>query len=428
MGEVAIRIENLSKQYRLGNVGTGTLTYDLKRWWAQMRGQEDPTLEIGLENKLAENGGEYVYALRDINFELKQGEILGVIGKNGAGKSTLLKILSRVTTPTTGSIDMYGRVASLLEVGTGFQPELTGRENIFLNGAIMGMTKQEIKSRFDEIVQFSGVEKYIDTPVKRYSSGMYVRLAFAVAAHLEPEILIVDEVLAVGDMDFQKKAIGKMKDVSRSEGRTVLFVSHNMGAIKNLCNKTLLLQQGTIKGLGETNEIINDYYYQNVKEAPTFFDYNSIVRNLPMGSRVKINSLTFNENSPIVHNNKLKVKFSFSVYGQIEDLCFGIGINSVDGHRIVTIDSDADYDNENILSFSDGNHEVTLQLEDFNLEPGLYTFEIAVRTGKGKLNVLDYVSNQSNLEILPNNDTPNHLYSNRTGSYRPIPSLAVSKN
>jgi lipopolysaccharide transport system ATP-binding protein len=259
MSDIAIKIENLSKQYRLGNVGTGTLTHDLKSWWATVRGKEDPNLQIGLENKLAEKGGDYVYALKDINLEIKKGDIVGVIGKNGAGKSTLLKILSRVTTPTTGFIDMYGRVASLLEVGTGFHPELTGRENIFLNGAIMGMTKQEIKSKFDEIVEFAGVAKYIDTPVKRYSSGMYVRLAFAVAAHLEPEILIVDEVLAVGDVEFQKKAIGKMQDVSRNEGRTVLFVSHNMTAIENLCNNICFLKNGNVNYYGNLKIGISKY-------------------------------------------------------------------------------------------------------------------------------------------------------------------------
>jgi lipopolysaccharide transport system ATP-binding protein len=263
MSDTAIKIENLSKQYRLGNVGTGTLSHDLNRWWATIRGKEDPTLKIGMENKLAEAGGDYVYALKDINLEVKQGDILGVIGKNGAGKSTLLKILSRVTTQTSGTVDMYGRVASLLEVGTGFHPELTGRENIFLNGAIMGMSKQEIKLRFDEIVDFGGVGKYIDTPVKRYSSGMYVRLAFAVAAHLETEILIIDEVLAVGDAEFQKKAIGKMQDISKGEGRTVLFVSHNMQSIRNLCKNGILLTNGQISHTGKIDEIVDFYMNDN---------------------------------------------------------------------------------------------------------------------------------------------------------------------
>lgn len=257
--KAAITIENLSKQYRLGTIGTGTLTNDLKRWIAKIKGKEDPGLKIGMENKLAEAGGEYVWALKDINLEVKQGDILGIIGKNGAGKSTLLKILSRVTTPTTGTIRMSGRVASLLEVGTGFHAELTGRENVFLNGAIMGMTKNEIKLRFEEIVEFAGVGKYIDTPVKRYSSGMYVRLAFAVAAHLEPEILIVDEVLAVGDAEFQKKAIGKMQDVGQKEGRTVLFVSHNMAAVKSLCKNGIILSNGLMTFKGEIEPCVSTY-------------------------------------------------------------------------------------------------------------------------------------------------------------------------
>ena len=223
-----IKVESLSKQYRLGQVGTGALSHDINRAWHRLRGKEDPYLRIGETNDRSTTGGsDYVWALKDINFEVHQGEVLGIIGRNGAGKSTLLKILSRTTAPTTGSIKVKGRIASLLEVGTGFHPELSGRDNIFLNGAILGMTRQEIKSKFDEIVDFAGVERYIDTPVKRYSSGMYVRLAFAVAAHLEPEILVVDEVLALGDAEFQKKALGKMKDVSENEGRTVLFVSHN---------------------------------------------------------------------------------------------------------------------------------------------------------------------------------------------------------
>ena len=234
-----LKAENISKQYRLGTVGTGTLGDDLKRWWYAVRGKEDPFIKVGAVNDRSKNATEdYVWALRDINFEVKQGEVLGIIGKNGAGKSTLLKLLSRVTAPTTGSIKTKGRIASLLEIGTGFHPELTGRENIFMNGAVLGMSKNEIKHKLDEIIAFSGCEKYIDTPVKRYSSGMTVRLGFAVAAHLEPEILVVDEVLAVGDADFQKKAIGKMQDLSSGEGRTVLFVSHNMASIQNLCNNS----------------------------------------------------------------------------------------------------------------------------------------------------------------------------------------------
>lgn len=262
-----LQVENLSKQYRLGTIGTGTLGDDLTRWWYQIRGKEDPFLKVGAVNDRAAIANEdYVWALRDINFEVKQGEVLGIIGKNGAGKSTLLKILSKVTSPTTGSIKTRGRIASLLEVGTGFHGELTGRENIFMNGAVLGMTRREIKDKLDEIISFSGCEKYIDTPVKRYSSGMTVRLAFAVAAHLEPEILVIDEVLAVGDAEFQKKAIGKMQNLSKDEGRTVLFVSHNMVSIQQLCTKCIVLQDGLLKFSGTPLESIN-YYLENQKIA-----------------------------------------------------------------------------------------------------------------------------------------------------------------
>ncbi len=259
MSQTVIQIENIGKQYRLGKVGTGSLAHDIQRWWAISRGKEDPYLKIGEVNNRTQKGeSDLVWALQNISFEVQQGDVLGIVGKNGAGKSTLLKLLSRVTQPSTGSIRVKGRIASLLEVGTGFHPELSGRENIFLNGAILGMTKSEIRSKLDEIIAFSGVERYIDTPVKRYSSGMYVRLAFAVAAHLEPEILIVDEVLAVGDAEFQKKCLGKMKDVSGS-GRTVLFVSHNMAAVKSLCHKAVLLKHGQMAGMGPASEIVSQY-------------------------------------------------------------------------------------------------------------------------------------------------------------------------
>ena len=262
MSNTVIEFNNVGKQYILGTIGTGTLSQDLNRWWANIRGKEDPYLKIGETNDRTQKGdSRFVWALRDINFKVEQGDVVGIIGKNGAGKSTLLKILSRVTSPTTGDIKIKGRIASLLEVGTGFHPEMTGRENIFMNGSIMGMTKAEIKSKFDEIVDFAGVNKYVDTPVKRYSSGMMVRLGFAIAAHLEPEILVVDEVLAVGDAEFQKKAIGKMQDVSKGEGRTVLFVSHNMAAVKNLCQKGIVLENGQLAFLGNTDDSL--HYYLN---------------------------------------------------------------------------------------------------------------------------------------------------------------------
>jgi lipopolysaccharide transport system ATP-binding protein len=260
MSDIVIKAENIGKLYKLGEIGTGTLSHDLNRWWASLRGKEDPFAKIGQANDRTRKGdSDYVWALRDINFEVRQGEVLGIIGRNGAGKSTLLKILSKVTNPTTGQIKVKGRIASLLEVGTGFHPELTGRENIFLNGAILGMKRSEIQNKFDEIVDFAGVERYIDTPVKRYSSGMYVRLAFAVAAFLEPEILIVDEVLAVGDAEFQKKCLGRMRDVSSSDGRTVLFVSHNVAAISTLCDSSLLLANGQLIDHGPTKKIVDQY-------------------------------------------------------------------------------------------------------------------------------------------------------------------------
>lgn len=255
-----IQVKNLSKAYQLGQIGTGTISRDLERWFARIRGKEDPYLKIGETNDRTSKGTSgIVWSLKDINFDIDQGDAIGVIGRNGAGKSTLLKLLSRVTAPTTGLIRVKGRIASLLEVGTGFHPELSGRENIFLNGAILGMRKREIAAKFDEIVDFAGVERYVDTPVKRYSSGMYVRLAFAVAAHLESEILIVDEVLAVGDAEFQKKCLGKMGEVSQGEGRTVLFVSHNMASVKQLCKKGIVLDKGSIGFNGSVENAIQFY-------------------------------------------------------------------------------------------------------------------------------------------------------------------------
>lgn len=259
-----IVFENVSKQYRLGTIGTGTLSHDLNRWWHRVRGKDDPYIRIGEANDRTTAGNSsYVWALRGVSMQIEQGEVVGIIGRNGAGKSTLLKILSRITTPTSGSISGSGRIASLLEVGTGFHPEMTGRENIFMNGAIMGMTKREIRTKLDEIVDFAGVERYLDTPVKRFSSGMLVRLGFAVAAHLEPEILVVDEVLAVGDAEFQKKCIGKMESISRTDGRTILFVSHNMAAVENLCQRAVVLDQGLISFEGTAHQAVSHYLKQS---------------------------------------------------------------------------------------------------------------------------------------------------------------------
>ncbi len=265
-----ISVENLSKIYKLGQIGSGTLTNDLKIWWSKKTGKPNPLLKIG-QTDYGNQDGEILWALRDVSFQVNKGEVLGIIGRNGAGKSTLLKILSRVTAPTNGQVKIKGRIASLLEVGTGFHPELTGRENIFLNGAILGMSKQEVQQKFDEIVSFAEVEKFVDTPVKRYSSGMYVRLAFAVAAHLESEILIVDEVLAVGDVEFQKKCLGKMGDVASKEGRTVLFVSHNLTSIQNLCKNSTLLSKGKLEAISTTEKIISLYLDNENRKKTNFF-------------------------------------------------------------------------------------------------------------------------------------------------------------
>ena len=246
---IAIRFEDVGKQYRLGEVGTGTLSRDLERLWARIRGKPDPLAKLGSINERERSGGEYVWALKDVSFDVEQGCVLGIIGRNGAGKSTLLKLLSRVTAPSRGVIKARGTIASLLEVGTGFHSELTGRENVFLNGAILGMSRRGIAKRLDEIVEFSGLAKYIDTPVKRYSSGMVVRLGFAVAAHLDCQVLVVDEVLAVGDVEFQQKCLGKMQDIGHS-GKTILFVSHNLASVQRLCNRAILIEKGRLANQG----------------------------------------------------------------------------------------------------------------------------------------------------------------------------------
>ena len=379
-----IKVENLSKQYRLGSIGTGTLTHDVQRWWASMRGKEDPFLKIGDENRRDGKGGsDYVWSLKDINFDVQQGEVLGIIGKNGAGKSTLLKLLTKVTAPTTGSVKIRGRVASLLEVGTGFHPELTGRENIFLNGAILGMTKQEVKNKFDEIVDFSGIEKYIDTPVKRYSSGMYVRLAFAVAAHLEPEILIIDEVLAVGDAEFQKKCLGKMKAIGK-EGRTILFVSHNIQAIESLCDRVILLNNGLKLPEISKKETIK-LYIDNSLSATIKDSKKGVRENKEHGKRARINNIQIKPSFAWQENVKLSFKIE-KIDTIIEDIEFGVGIDSISGVRICTFESKESY------SLNDAN-KMTFEVI-FNqptLVPGNYLVSIGVRSLAQTLDFLEFV-------------------------------------
>ena len=318
----AIAFEHISKQYRLGLVSTKTLSHDLRRFWiTNVLGKEDPYLKIGEVNDRSTKGqSDYVWALRDIDFKVEQGDVLGIIGKNGAGKSTLLKLLSKVTGPTTGTIRAHGRIGSLLEVGTGFHPEMTGRENIFLNGAILGMTRHEIQRKLDEIIDFSGCERYIDTPVKRYSSGMMVRLGFAVAAFLEPEILVVDEVLAVGDAEFQKKAIGKMQDVSKGEGRTVLFVSHNMASVRALCTKGLVLKNGMVDFMGRIEEAIPQYLRSYEKENPPIrVEINNNMRDLNRSMTVRFLSIEHAKGSVqyASDENIELMKFQFAIILQI---------------------------------------------------------------------------------------------------------------
>lgn len=375
-----IQISDLSKIYRLGEIGTGTISRDIERWYKmKIKGQEDPYLKIGEINERSKKGSsDIVYSLRNINFEVQKGEAVGIIGKNGAGKSTLLKILSRVTSPTTGEIKIKGRVASLLEVGTGFHPELTGRENIYLNGAILGMRKNEISYKLDEIIDFSGVERYIDTPVKRYSSGMYVRLAFAVAAHLESEILIVDEVLAVGDAEFQKKCLGKMSEVSKGEGRTVLFVSHNMAAVQTLCTSGILLDNGTIIKEGTSNEVVQFYFSMGIinNERPSIDKYrNRDISN----SSVFINDIYVknysNEIPTIQINNKPTIIIKITAKQNVKNANISIGFYNSEG---IKTDLAFSLDDHFCLNIEEGLHEIEFLQESFFLSPGRYSIGIGI--------------------------------------------------
>lgn len=319
MEEKVISIENLKKEYCLGQIGGGTLSADIQSWWAKIRGKEDPNIKIGEENKY----GEKFYALDGINIDIQRGEAVGIIGHNGAGKSTLLKILSRVTTPTEGVVKMKGRISSMLEVGTGFHPELTGRENIYMNGAILGMDRKEVEQKIEEIIDFSECRKFIDTPVKRYSSGMYVKLAFAVAAHLDADILIMDEVLAVGDMKFQKKCLGKMGQVSSGEGKTVLYVSHNMNTIRQLCTRCIVLDHGKMIYDGAVDEAIEIYMGQQKHNLLTKYDFNDVKRpSIEHGTHFFVNSLEFLDKQSAIFKNteKIHFKIEWTALSNLEEL------------------------------------------------------------------------------------------------------------
>tara|TARA_B100000809_G_scaffold105703_1_gene104238 strand:+ start:35839 stop:37140 length:1302 start_codon:yes stop_codon:yes gene_type:complete len=402
--DIILKVENISKQYRLGTLGTGTISHDLNRWWSMLRGKQDPYLKIGETNDRSKKAkSEYVWALKEINFDVKRGEVLGIIGKNGAGKSTLLKILSKVTGPTTGSIKSNGRIASLLEVGTGFHPEMTGRENIYLNGAILGMTKSEIKNKLDEIIEFSGCERYIDTPAKRYSSGMTVRLAFAVAAFLEPDILVVDEVLAVGDAEFQKKAIGKMQDISNTDGRTVLFVSHDMAAIQSLCTELLVLENGKSVYQGNVTDGI-DFYLKD-KEANSYDDLLSIKARRGDGtSRFKSISFSY------IFNDKL-FEDVVNIMSGCSKLFIDIEVkNSITRKRNINLSIDI-ADNRNIpvtnLSNEFNKNNIVLrgnstiiryEIDSFNLRAMEYSISLWGEEING--NGFDFLDNQIKLNLV----------------------------
>jgi lipopolysaccharide transport system ATP-binding protein len=390
MKNIAIKVENVSKIYRLGEIGTGTISRDMERWFRMnILNQQDPFLKMGEVNDRSSKGASnIVYSLRDINFNIAQGDTVGIIGRNGAGKSTLLKILSRVTTPSTGRIKINGRVASLLEVGTGFHPELTGRENIYLNGAILGMRKREIDIKLDEIIDFSGVERYIDTPVKRYSSGMYVRLAFAVAANLESEILIVDEVLAVGDADFQKKCMGKMSDVSNSEGRTILFVSHNLAAIQSLCRSGILINNGVVNEVSKISSCIEDYSLLNnqIKNYKSIYTRNKLnyfeyIKTVDDNS-LEVNDYCFDESIII----KYKCIIRFATFG-----CKVI-ISMLDKYNstVFAIEKALDFFTD-VAAFGE------LKLPHSIFAPGIYNFRIALWNTDGS--VYDIVEQRNQIEI-----------------------------
>ena len=375
----AIEFENVSKQYRLGLVSTGTIAHDLNRWWTMnIRGKEDPYLKIGDTNDRSKKGtSDYVWALKDINFNVEQGDVVGIIGKNGAGKSTLLKLLSRVTGPTTGEIRVRGRIASLLEVGTGFHPEMTGRENIFMNGAIMGMTREEVGRKLDEIVDFSGCERYIDTPVKRYSSGMTVRLGFAVAAHLEPEILVVDEVLAVGDAEFQKKAIGKMQDVAKGGGRTVLFVSHNMAAVRRLCKHGVVLKNGMIHYTGLIDDAVSEYINEYMEKSS-----NLEIQDMPRGGRCTLKAKIINveflnkDNLPTTPHcgQFLRIRFTVDVIDKgVRDCRLDWGFNDSMGGYLTTFSTNMQFDK---FELAGGRHFICCDIPKLPVVQGKYRISI----------------------------------------------------
>lgn len=393
MSDIALKIDHIYKEYRLGAISGGTLRGDLQSWWAKVNKKEDPNLVIG------ENRGEYnerFLALEDICFEVKQGEAVGIIGHNGAGKSTLLKLISRVTAPTKGEICYNGRVASMLEVGTGFHPELTGRENVYMNGAILGMTKAEIDLKFDEIVSFAEMKKFIDTPVKRYSSGMYVKLAFAVAAHLDSDIMIMDEVLAVGDAKFQQKCLGKMGDAANNQGKTVLYVSHNMSTIRQLCTRCIVLDHGHVVFDGDTESAIGIYLGLSEKFQPIRY-FENVKRNGYYGNLVRINSVEFLESNDGKIIDDLKFKISINCINDIDNVYARAEILASENYTIGTAPSNALFHNlkENT------NYSAVLNASFPDLMPGKFSLTLLLYSQNefGNTTTLDRVENAVIFEI-----------------------------
>ncbi|WP_110515090.1 ABC transporter ATP-binding protein [Herpetosiphon llansteffanensis] len=398
MSEIAIQVEHLSKQFR---IGANSFQKTFRETVSDAMLAPARRLRSALRGQGTQTATKEFWALRDVSFDVNQGEVVGIIGHNGAGKSTLLKVLSRITEPTSGSAMIRGRVGTLLEVGTGFHPDLTGRENMYLNGAILGMSRAEINRKFDEIVAFAEVEQFIDTMVKHYSSGMYLRLAFAVAAHLEPEILIVDEVLAVGDAQFQKKCLGKMGEVAQN-GRTVLFVSHNMAAIRSLCQRVIWLNKGTVLKDGPSASIVNEYLMETVTSSSSRVDLREAVRHYDYGKRFKINDLTFNHGEPILHGEALNVSFNYEAYADVYGVSFGYGFSSLEGTRLMTVDSDLNAPRYQIKRGQHG--QLTSTIDTLNLQPGIYLLDVGVRSGDGS--ALDYLPGCAQVEILPGPSTP----------------------
>jgi len=407
---VVVRVENVSKAYQLGQINTGTLTNDLKRWYAKKRGKEDPFLQVGEENDRTVKGtSDIVWSLKDVTFDINQGDSLGIVGRNGAGKSTLLKLLSQITTPTQGCIKIKGKIASLLEVGTGFHPELSGRENIYLNGAILGMRKNEIKNKFDEIVEFAGVERYIDTPVKRYSSGMYVRLAFAVAAHLESEILIVDEVLAVGDTEFQKKCMGKMSQLGKDSGRTIIFVSHNMVAIKQLCNRCVYLKNGKVLGDSDTQTIISQYLTSNNPALET----GGVIP--PSLSLHGTGEAKFKKLYPVNAEGEPCAEFYFGdpitvivqleTYSNLENISMAVYMLNGYGERICMATADQHYKPINLET---GLYEMKVSFKEVMM-PGEYSFGLSISHYYSGSDI-DFIETFSNFKITKESPSKDLIY------------------